>query len=379
MKGSVFVDKVQDGQGNSDKKSRHREQSVAEYSISKTVRPLKTAGSTKVTGSNTQEAVIGSDTHYLLPFDLQSHQSSGHGSAPRGSQDTPPPLEPNVDAASNTGRATRRPRGSVSYAEPNLRDKMRRPTKDFVDAVGADDRPQVLKVEEVKCIEPEAEQSRIRTIPVKREDPGEETDSAWKDLPLPIDDERQCRATTASAEMTSPPESEPSSAKEHTASVRSIRGLSDHDKVVRSEVKSLSYGGPTIAALVATKNKSRKRKGDEPGEQNEPEDLFELRTSSPINAIKEMESQGAKRFSRRHSSALNNQQSKVSHARTVGPTSRRGDSRTESALSSAAMGEEQANRGIELKSAKSVGGLQRSAVETSLGRAERSRRRSMMI
>jgi len=39
---------------------------------------------------------------------------------------------------SASSRPTRRPRGPISYAEPNLRNKMRRPTKDFVDAVGAD-------------------------------------------------------------------------------------------------------------------------------------------------------------------------------------------------------------------------------------------------
>ena len=48
------------------------------------------------------------------------------------SQDEPladfPPL---VDA----GRPSRRPRATVSYAEPNLRHKMRRPTKELVDAV----------------------------------------------------------------------------------------------------------------------------------------------------------------------------------------------------------------------------------------------------
>ena len=322
-----------------------------------------------------------SDAQYLSPFGLQSHQSSGDGSARPGLRGTPPPLESYVDAASVTGRGTRRPRGSVSYAEPNLRDKMRRPTKDFVDAVGADDRPQVIKIEEVKCVGPEAEQSRIRTIVVKREDPGEETDSAWKDLPLPIDGERLRQDTTVSPETTSLPNAEPSSAKELTASMATNKGFADHGNFVREEVKPSLSSGSTIAALVAGKQKSRKRKGDEPGEQNEPGDLFELRSSSPIDGIKEFESQGVKRASRRHSEALNDHEPKMSRATAIGLGSRRGDRRREGALSSAAMGEEQASGGIELKGVKSVGGLQRSAAETSLGRAERSasRRRSMMI
>jgi hypothetical protein len=51
--------------------------------------------------------------------------------APRG--DTPPPAD--ISSRGETSRASRRSRGVVSYAEPNLRDKMRRPTKDLVDAV----------------------------------------------------------------------------------------------------------------------------------------------------------------------------------------------------------------------------------------------------
>ncbi|OXV08782.1 hypothetical protein Egran_03456, partial [Elaphomyces granulatus] len=50
-------------------------------------------------------------------------------------QDTP---EPGLYTSGLVSRPTRRPRGAVSYAEPNLRDKMRRPTNEFVDAVGAD-------------------------------------------------------------------------------------------------------------------------------------------------------------------------------------------------------------------------------------------------
>ena len=382
MKVSVLGDKVQDGPDSTDKKSRHREQNVTKSSSSKTTRPLGTTSPTNVTGSNTQEAVMESGTQHLSQSDLQSHRSSGNGSACSGLRGTPAPLESDLDAASITGRATRRPRGSVSYAEPNLRDKMRRPTKDFVDAVGADDRPQVIRVEEVKSIRPEAKQSSIRTIVVKREDPGEETDSAWKDLPLPpTDNESQRQDTTASAGMTSSPKSEPSSAKEHTASIATIVGFSNHENFLREEEKLSSLSGSTIAALVAGKSKGRKAKGDEAGEQNGREDLFELRTSSPIDGIKEIESRGTKRYSRRHSSALNDQESKTSRVATVISTSRRGDRRTESALSSAANGEKQANGGIGPKGVTSVGGLQMSAAETSLGRAERSasRRRSMMV
>lgn len=60
-------------------------------------------------------------------------------SAPRDvARDTPPPAD--ISAQGETSRANRRSRAAVSYAEPNLRDKMRRPTKDLVDAVTGESR-----------------------------------------------------------------------------------------------------------------------------------------------------------------------------------------------------------------------------------------------
>lgn len=53
------------------------------------------------------------------------------GDEPRG--DTPPPADISLDG--ETSRPSRRNRTTVSYAEPNLRDKMRRPTKELFDAV----------------------------------------------------------------------------------------------------------------------------------------------------------------------------------------------------------------------------------------------------
>lgn len=55
------------------------------------------------------------------------------------SRDTPPP--PDLGPGSEGTRPSRRARGAVSYAEPNLRVKMRRPTKDLIDAVARDGNP----------------------------------------------------------------------------------------------------------------------------------------------------------------------------------------------------------------------------------------------
>ncbi|KAK5997807.1 Shugoshin [Cladobotryum mycophilum] len=53
---------------------------------------------------------------------------------PRG--DTPPPAD--ISSRGEVSRPSRRNRAAVSYAEPNLRDKMRRPTKELFDAVAGE-------------------------------------------------------------------------------------------------------------------------------------------------------------------------------------------------------------------------------------------------
>ncbi|EJT76880.1 hypothetical protein GGTG_06794 [Gaeumannomyces tritici R3-111a-1] len=50
--------------------------------------------------------------------------------------DTPPPLD--ISSAGDIARPSRRARAAVSYAEPSLRDKMRRPTKELTDAVSGE-------------------------------------------------------------------------------------------------------------------------------------------------------------------------------------------------------------------------------------------------
>lgn len=51
-------------------------------------------------------------------------------------RDTPPPFD--ISNSGETSRPSRRNRTAVSYAEPNLRDKMRRPTKQLFDAVAGE-------------------------------------------------------------------------------------------------------------------------------------------------------------------------------------------------------------------------------------------------
>ncbi|KAK7753538.1 hypothetical protein SLS62_004396 [Diatrype stigma] len=58
-------------------------------------------------------------------------------------RDTPPPLD--ISSRGETTRGSRRTRMAVSYAEPNLRDKMRRPTKQLFDAVAGEGKNQMRR------------------------------------------------------------------------------------------------------------------------------------------------------------------------------------------------------------------------------------------
>ncbi|KAL2205121.1 hypothetical protein CC79DRAFT_1399311 [Sarocladium strictum] len=76
-------------------------------------------------------AVPVADPVMLLPVSPEPTTSSEE---PRG--DTPPPAH--ISSNGETSRPSRRNRTAVSYAEPNLRDKMRRPSKQLFDAVAGE-------------------------------------------------------------------------------------------------------------------------------------------------------------------------------------------------------------------------------------------------
>ncbi|KAB8290836.1 hypothetical protein EYC80_008473 [Monilinia laxa] len=82
------------------------------------------------------------------------------------SRDTPPPLE-----SAEGHRPSRRARNSISYAEPNLRVKMRRPGKEFVNAVTADGKVRATRVE--------GEAGSVTTSKIKAEP---ESEDNWKRL-----------------------------------------------------------------------------------------------------------------------------------------------------------------------------------------------------
>jgi hypothetical protein len=104
--------------------------------------------------------------------DLFSPPASGSSAIRAESRDTPPP--PDLGPGIEGQRPSRRARGSVSYAEPNLRDKMRRPTKELVDAVTGEGKAQRLSIVKLESDAP----TTTRKI---KEEP--EADDAWKTMP----------------------------------------------------------------------------------------------------------------------------------------------------------------------------------------------------
>ncbi|RYO79745.1 hypothetical protein DL766_006881 [Monosporascus sp. MC13-8B] len=72
---------------------------------------------------------------------------------------TPPPLD--ISSRGETTRGSRRTRPAVSYAEPNLRDKMRRPTKQLLDAVAGEGKS--LQMRRVSSSSSQSRQSELPT------------------------------------------------------------------------------------------------------------------------------------------------------------------------------------------------------------------------
>ncbi|KAH6657668.1 hypothetical protein BKA67DRAFT_655918 [Truncatella angustata] len=113
-------------------------------------------------------AIIDIDTDTMSAEPNLSVPDSPESTAPREEmRDTPPPAE--ISSRGETSRAGRRARSQVSYAEPNLRDKMRRPTKQLLDAVAGEGkamrRTSQSKSNEVSSIKSEEKSSGWKSLP----------------------------------------------------------------------------------------------------------------------------------------------------------------------------------------------------------------------
>ena len=363
-----------------DSKPRDRDRSSERLPSRKRGRLPKEPGLCKHPASNVDIVAVQPETPAQPVLDLFSPQSSEPSVARPDSRDTPPPpeLDPKAsvtDAFATAGRASRRARDSVSYAEPSLRDKMRRPTKELVDAVGADERPQIVKVNEVKAV-PGFEKSQMRTIVIKKESSEEPAD--WRNLP--IANGRDTHHFSSRVEPVSPLGKKGSglSTKDLPATViterRGRESLAPRKDLQYEQGKPVPTSGSTIAALVAGTQKARNRDTESTDKDaRESKDIFELNSSSPADVVAVTTTAPA-RTSRRHSSISTNLDMKANAAGANIAVDRRRERRKESVVN-ATIRKDESEAGMKIM--RSVDGM----TESGVGRAERgaSRRRSMML
>lgn len=311
-------------------------------------------------------------------LDLFSPSSSQPSTARNESRDTPPP--PDLGPGSEGQRPSRRARAAVSYTEPSLRDKMRRPTKELVDAVV-----------------PNLNQSRASTIKIENDDlassmrikPEPEADDAWKRMPI------ASSATVENSPLSGKvavPEALPSSIMTHRKRRESMLAEADLPQ---------SGSASAMAALLAG-NRRLKAEAQERTLENESasskasitHDIYDFRGSSPGQAEEAAakpakEGKPASRFSRRYSSiprdvppAYDSESSDPEGSRKsdLSKSSRRQSSlglRSSSSASTESSKEEEAEK--ILKKASSTIGMSDSG--SSAARSDRisARRRSMML
>lgn len=319
---------------------------------------------------------------------LAPEDSAPPPARPEG-RDTPPPgdLDPeaaNTNAFGSMGRASRRQRGSISYVEPNLRDKMRRPTKGLVDAVGAEERLQQRRTGQSDSDHQEPGvtitgegPSNIRTVMVKQEQ-GEGGGLDWKTLPVKErqsdrDRERDNAPSPLGAKSTTAKTDLPDSV---ITERRRRHSILDRERVTAEARLRGSGAASTIAAL----NPKPRSHGDD----KQPEASGRAsRPAETASSVKDQESSppevenlavsartgnpSAVRASRRHSSVADGRVKDALSRRAERNKQKSNDGKTEVVP--------------ELRNLRSAATLAVASEEGAMGRGERaaSRRRSMML
>ncbi|ESZ91891.1 hypothetical protein SBOR_7721 [Sclerotinia borealis F-4128] len=215
--------------------------------------------------SNTQQ-----EPETPAPVNIFSPLSSHPSTTLRGkSRDTPLPSE--IRESDEGQRPSRRARGAVSYAEPNLRDKMRRPGKELMNAVTADEKARAVKVDG------EAGPTTIRKI--KAEPEAEDT---WKRLSAaPTADQSPLSGKTSVpvTDMLS------SNTADHRRRRESILHLTDPELSGAPASKSVTELF-TESRKVKAKSKEQSVKGDDIKAALENMDIYEFQ-GSPKRDVEE--------------------------------------------------------------------------------------------
>ncbi|GKU17410.1 unnamed protein product [Fusarium langsethiae] len=224
----------------------------------------------------------GLATPYTEPSLLSLHSPNTTASKDTGRGGTPPPGD--VNASREPARPSRRNRTAVSYAEPNLRDKMRRPTKEMLDAVAGEGK---------YARRSSAVEQAPETGKVKRESG---TEDSWKQL---------SSVNTASAE------NEPGSIPASPLAGKSLSPEIAKNMAIRSGRRS----SMTIQDLVAGSETSHEDGKDETASDTtglSEVDIYEFTPSSPQSEeqapVRNKRKTASRSTSRRVSSAVHDEE-----------------------------------------------------------------------
>jgi len=326
-------------------------------------------------------------------FDLLSPISTQPSEIRPASKDTPPP--PDLGSriaggsdAEHAGRGSRRGRSNVSYAEPSLNSKMRRPTKDLVDAVAREDARSVgthRNHDHVKQEESEAAQKpATRTIVLTKDD---SYGNGWKLHPEPTsplvkkDIEEKIKPLAPSVERIT--------SRERRRSIMHIPG----SEGIRPASKQ-SASSTTISTLMG----GARKRPDEVQERLNNElletameklDICNVEDYSPASSSETVSREDTKQISRPSAANLATSTTKsesisakpsaaLSRASSRRQTLGAGASKPSVESQTAGMG----SKDKEIKTVRSSAALSNATTEASVaGRAERiaARRRSMML
>lgn len=314
--------------------------------------------------------------------DFFSPISSGPSAARPELQDTPPPPDLGPDTGTGSfGRGSRRPRGDVNYVQPNLRDKMRRPTAELIDAVGAEERARQAR----------AERETSGSIFIKQEE-GADALPIWK-----TNDPQECQRTRD--EPASPLINKTAGSTADLPSNviterrrRTILPARSNDAEVPA--KPASGASSTIAALTAGSHRPKRREEDKAHHVEKIEEdiqekverlsIYDFTGSSPADAGAHGGSNEATgepslptRSSRRHSTVP----SSFEEGKGSILISRRGERRKENVRDWKREGNAEKGDGRPLSRTRSVIEPGSGDEAVAMGRGERaaSRRRSMML
>lgn len=340
------------------------------------------------------------ETPIPAPNELFSPIPSEPSASRPDSRDTPPPPELGPDTGTGSfGRASRRPKGTVNYAQPNLRDKMRRPTAELVDAVAAEERARQANLA-AKADKEASDAALIKleddtdAIPIwKANKPMESNGAVVEDPPSPL-----CNKIGQSSN-----DLPPSVITERRR--RTIVPFRNDDETKPSTTSS-SGAASAIVALTANSHRAKRnederletslRGNDEKHEYDlaERPSIYDFTGSSPNNGLhseegenktREEEAPKPARSSRRYSTVVPATSDQSKGTLSISRRGASGGSRRESILGGGRRGE---GAGTGMARTKSVlelrggeGGGEEEAAVGDRGRGERAagRRRSMML